>query len=356
MKIPCRTNREQSAFTLLELLISMGVISVLVAMLIPAVQNVRESARRTTCLNNLRAIGIAALNYEGTFKQLPPGTLGFPSEIRLPDDVNTDQYIDPTLNHEYYWKNAQHSSALSLLLSFLELSTSADSLPREHFAVNQLANWSGDTNGAANIFGQTIEIFSCATDPKTDAQYIAVTTQPAGIYELGTLVQDYFLVFQFDNSDLPISMAVTNYAGCSGAHSGKLYYPEPGLDRYVGAMACRKPIRVASITDGTSQTILFGETIGQIVDGIKKIGMSWVYGGLARGRGGVPWNLVSDDNEYFLGDHQNATVVGFGSWHPTVVNYVRADGSCDSVSRGIDLATWYAMCGREDGNSLVELP
>ena len=66
--------RRPCGFTLIELLIVMGIIAVLIALLLPAVQQCRESARRTQCKNNLMQIGIALQNYEATHRVFPPGT------------------------------------------------------------------------------------------------------------------------------------------------------------------------------------------------------------------------------------------------------------------------------------------
>src|SRR4051794_38733137 len=64
---------KRRAFTLIELLVVIAIIAVLIALLLPAVQAAREAARRAQCVNNLKQMGLAALNFESTYGQLPPG-------------------------------------------------------------------------------------------------------------------------------------------------------------------------------------------------------------------------------------------------------------------------------------------
>ncbi|HEY4263008.1 MAG TPA: DUF1559 domain-containing protein, partial [Schlesneria sp.] len=67
---------QKRGFTLIELLVVIAIIAVLIALLLPAVQQARESARRTQCKNNLKQLGLALHNYHDVSKSFPPGTIG----------------------------------------------------------------------------------------------------------------------------------------------------------------------------------------------------------------------------------------------------------------------------------------
>jgi prepilin-type N-terminal cleavage/methylation domain-containing protein/prepilin-type processing-associated H-X9-DG protein len=108
----CTLRRLSRAFTLVELLVSIAIIGILVALLLPAIQAARESARRTQCTNSLKQLGIALHNYESAHAALPPAGTFAPSDTSLSNKLGYMQSIDLQSGTNYSW--------IVKLLPFLE--------------------------------------------------------------------------------------------------------------------------------------------------------------------------------------------------------------------------------------------
>src|SRR4051794_9676700 len=90
-------NEHRRGFTLIELLVVIAIIAVLIALLLPAVQAAREAARRAQCVNNLKQLGLAIMNYESSQGSLPPGSSYNSSTAAAPYNAMNDFGMMPRL-------------------------------------------------------------------------------------------------------------------------------------------------------------------------------------------------------------------------------------------------------------------
>ena len=189
------------AFSLVELLVVIAIIGVLIALLLPAIQMAREAARRSSCSNHLRQIGLAALNFHDARKALPVGCV----ERRTPTNLAARQLA---------WT--------VFVLPFLE-----ESQTRGEFNVD----YAFDSPQNAPIASRPIAAYLCPSTSRLTASRRAEGLTTDGL-------------------------AATDYGGMFGAVG-------PGLPNANGVMLFDKPVRIRDITDGTSFTVLAAEDTGR---------------------------------------------------------------------------------------------
>jgi prepilin-type N-terminal cleavage/methylation domain-containing protein len=289
------------AFTLIELLVVIAIIAILVALLVPAVQRVRESAARTQCQNNLHQVGVAMHNYYASQKAFPPGYV-CPMPQANPD------YTSPG------WGWA------ALLLPYLD---------REDLAVT--INYNLPIEAPVNQAARTmiLPVFACPSD------------RSVGVFTI------------HDLNNNPLAEAATNsYAACQGVGPDL----EDELDDGNGMFFRNSKITFADITDGSSNTIAIGERAALFTQTPWAGAVSF---GTTRVTPGAPTNNPTAVEEaptqtlVHVAVHQindpNSDPEDFFSPHGGSALFLFADGTVRIVATTMPLATLQALATRDGG-------
>jgi prepilin-type N-terminal cleavage/methylation domain-containing protein/prepilin-type processing-associated H-X9-DG protein len=299
-------HRRKAGFTLIELLVVIAIIAILIALLVPAVQKVRESANVAQCQNNLHQIGIGMHNYAGDAKGFPPSR------------------TDGTMVGAPYYPY-QHSWSAALL-PYIE-QTSAFNI--YHYD----KNWDDPLNYVA--VQTQLPVFNCPSTLEPTRQDTTIAAQPAGgDYHAMNAIKDFVAINCFGLT------RITNK-------------DDP---RIVGVMMRNQNTRFAQIVDGMSTTILVAEDAGrprlynslwQVYDPVGK------QGGWADPNGAFSLDGANSDGSVPgpcpLNCSNDSEIYGF---HAAGANVVFADGSVHMLSPGIDLCVLAKLVTR-GGNEVV---
>lgn len=308
-------NRTSRGFTLIELLVVIAIIAVLIAMLLPAVQKVRESAARSQCQNNLKQLSLGLHNFHDANKKFPLG-----SSIPFGLDPATD--ID------------RRSWAMTYVLPYVEQRELASSVDVYVNAGNTLVYYPGNKT--------VLSIFMCPTDPLNPK---TLTGGPGSTNQQGF------------HGNYVANAGSTDFNSSSGAPAG---------DDLNGIFFWKSRVKLKDVTDGTSTTLLLSELIlttdvtshdvrGRLYNPARQGGMlfSTQY---------PPNTTVSDRLEWCQSEPMAPCIstwsqinISARSYHRYGVNAALADGSVRFFGNDIAPPTWLAM-GTRRGEETVTPP
>lgn len=322
--------RPRQGFTLIELLVVIAIIAILVMLLLPAINAAREAARRTQCVNNLKQIGLAIINYETAKRTLPPGVI-------LGEGSMWSGYILPHMEDEN----------LKNLMTIGE-----DAMGNFQWAHPGPYRYPLDKKTYRNIIAveSVIPAYRCPSAALPNHQY--------------DVSSDNWHVMR---------RVPGSYLGCASGVVVDQNRPR-GMEELDGVLYGHnkdrqlKPVRLKQLVDGTSKQILVGEALHDS-NAQRKIGRTretsqgdhkdhWYIGGddpdiyndssECLGSTGVAPNLHIQlkCGEGFSRSDCQALQVSFSSAHRGLVNVVLCDGSVHRIEEEIDAKVWSEMGSR----------
>jgi len=349
-------------FTLIELLVVVAIIAILIGLLLPAVQKVREAAARMKCGNNLHQLAIACHMYNDTNNRLPPGGRGDPGQASWNDDRGSWLvYTLPYMEQDNVYK--QVSASLDL--------PGGQPAGNENQAVSSLYQYIyNDPNNPAakGIYFDTPQgvAFRAARLPYARC--------PSDSYNLDWQISNY--VGSIGSQCAAGGCGYDPHQQyCNGDAFGWGYpvSPDHGNDWSNGGIRgmfnrLGAKITLLAATDGTSNTIMIGESLPAEHDHLTNGYWNWANTGAGpyawahfngSGTGAttiIPINYRSDKNGCDSPANQNSrrnwnVAWGFKSKHSGGANFVFADGSVHFLNQGIDHRTFQLLGCRNDNQT-----
>jgi prepilin-type N-terminal cleavage/methylation domain-containing protein/prepilin-type processing-associated H-X9-DG protein len=286
-------------FTLIELLVTIAIIGILVALLLPAVQAAREASRRTSCMNNLKQLALAALNYEGAQGMLPMGS------VTMVDPVGSATFQEELLPGGQF-------ESLSLFIAMLPA--------LEQQSLFNAYNFNRSTYTAANmtVAATGLSVLWCPSDSS-----IAVAR---------ALLEPH--------ADVPAQAQVcySSYAGSVGTWYVRLpdYASQSNLN---GMFRLNRGIGLAEVSDGTSSTILLGERAHGMLEQPDLTDYHWWFDGFESDTFFCSLFPINPDrviDDLTTPNMGNAYVSSAGSFHPGGAQFAFVDGSVRFLKESIN--------------------
>jgi prepilin-type N-terminal cleavage/methylation domain-containing protein len=349
-----RRSPTRPGFTLIELLVVIAIIAVLIGLLLPAVQKVREAAARSKCQNNLKQIALACHNCNDTAGRLPPQGGTFNGV----EDAPLFFHLLPFIEQKALWSNVH----------WYDPGVGAGTVTPTGVADfgSQWAAWESVTGpGAAGVYGAFIRmtripVYGCPSDPTLGVSKTLTTAADWGDGDAS--YAGNFLVFGNHVAPDGSGNFTKDILPASGSNDAWVWDAKATIG--------------GSFADGTANTILFAEKYARC-DGVNVPGGSWWYRGVYLAAGGTddsypgdrmsavfgggtsgdgPW--VQGAASIFLVQPPNPLVLGgscdhhFSSTSHLSMQVAMADGSVHAITPKINTGTWAALLTPALGDSV----
>ncbi|QEL15721.1 DUF1559 domain-containing protein [Limnoglobus roseus] len=312
--------RSRSGFTLIELLVVIAIIAILIGLLLPAVQKVREAAARAKCANNLKQFGIGLHAYHDTNGNLPPGCEN--TVLPKPNPVGNTTTI-------------QGTSWLVYVLPQMEQAPL--------FAKWDFTKTYSDAANSANVGDIVVPNNYCPSGPGPK-QYLdpnaGVTTNPS---------THYYGVMGPGGATNPTTNTIgtATYSYTVGSPAANGAWSAHGMlsqfQTVAGSVSTNRTVRLTDVSDGTSNTLMVGELSRQIPSTNPATAShyrTWTRGN--NGGAGACKCVTNSINSTFYNGSNNFNDISFGSQHTGGCNFGMGDGTVRFVRDTVDLSIYKA--------------